>query len=234
MSLQRARHAGDRRPRRASCCSAAGAGIIARWLTNPQLADTLPAARCVPGADADVGGLRDRPGVAQATRGGGVHLRGLGHRPRRCSSCCRRLRSGACAACSAGAVAFARAAPGRHAVVALARVRRRPPARRRRSGGSSGSTRCRSRWPSASKSCRSTSTSTSSPLASTPATFAIYAVGCLQIPLVDLIVTSTRERDDGEDGRAGSRARGRGAGAVARHHGRLALRDLPAGGRSCS
>jgi hypothetical protein len=33
-----------------------------------------------------------------------------------------------------------------------------------------------------------------------PATFAIYAVGCLQIPLVDMIMTSTGQRDDGQDG----------------------------------
>ena len=37
------------------------------------------------------------------------------------------------------------------------------------------------------------------------ATFAIYAVGCLQIPLIDLVCTSTVQRDDGQDGRGRER-----------------------------
>ena len=50
-------------------------------------------------------------------------------------------------------------------------------------------------------SSRRTSTSTSVASRFDAATFAIYAVGCLQIPLVDVICTLDRQRDDGEDGR---------------------------------
>ena len=51
--------------------------------------------------------------------------------------------------------------------------------------------RCRLRSRSASRWSSSTTTSTWLPRRFDAATFAIYAIGCLQIPLVDLIVTST-------------------------------------------
>ena len=58
-------------------------------------------------------------------------------------------------------------------------------------GVNSGPTRCRLRLPSASTSSRPTSHQWVVATRFDTAAFAIYAVGCLQIPLVDLICTST-------------------------------------------
>ncbi len=60
------------------------------------------------------------------------------------------------------------------------------------------------------------------------AAFAIYAVGCLQIPVVDLIVSSTVNVMMVEMAAARERGPARRAAAVARHHRPAVLHDLPA------
>ena len=67
--------------------------------------------------------------------------------------------------------------------------------------------------PASWRSSRPAFTSISSRTDFDPATFAIYSVGCLQIPLVDF-VTARCQRDDGADDRADARGPRRGGGGV--------------------
>ena len=164
---------------------------IAAWLSNAGARRLHGAARPVPDVHADVDGARDRHGVAQAQHLTAAVTYAVSDIVRTLLFVIPALAFGSLRAVFIGATVFA----GLRLVVdarrALARVRTRLPDRPRALAAAAWPTRCRSRWPSASRSSSSTTTSTSSPSRFDAATFAIYAVGCLQIPLVDLIVTST-------------------------------------------
>ena len=182
----------------------------------------------IPGADADVRGARDRVDLARETRHGRVGLCGIGHRPGGMLRGAGRHRRGACAACWPAPCALRGGAAGRHADRAVARIRIRA-ARRR--------CRCCARqlayalpfalavgievlhlnWHQYAVAARFDA-----------ATFAIYAVGCLQIPMVDLIVTSTVNVMMVEMSAARERDLGGRAAALARHHWPAVLHDLPA------
>ena len=119
-----------------------------------------------------------------------LDLRALGRRADAAARDSGARASAACARCCWGAVAFAAV----RLVAMLHWLRREFGAtcgRTARSGGTSSPTRCRSRSRSASRSIQINYHQYVVASQFDAATFAIYAVGCLQIPLVDLITTST-------------------------------------------
>ena len=203
---------------------------IAAWLSNAALASELPLLGVFLAFTLVGGGVRNRDGLAQ-----GAHVAAR-HLCRRRTWCARR---------SFVVPALRRRQPAQRARWrrGVRRASRRGDARRTsgassaaasastsRSGAISSPTRCRSRWPSASTSCRRTSISGSVATRFDAATFAIYAVGCLQIPLVDLVCTSTGNVmmvQMAELARDGDRRHG--ARAVARHDGEARVDDVPAG-----
>ena len=146
---------------------------------------------------------------------------------RSCS--CRRWRSGACGACCGAPSHLRRYEWSSCCGTSRRDSRHHSSAQPRVCGGRSGSTRCRSPSPSAWRCVQANLHHYVVASRFDPATFAIYAVGCLQIPLVDVMTTSSanvmmvKMAEDGFDtpGPGGARP-------VARHHAPPGDRDLPA------
>ena len=186
-------------------------------------------------ADAGVERARDRDGRPRALSAGVDLLRRLRSAPRAVSSCCRR-------SCFAGSTCCSSArSPSRPCgwsatLVYLARTF---------AGGSPAQTRARSRrqlrytlpfgLATVLEICQANLHLYAVSYYVDAATFAIYAVGCLQIPVVDLVATSAgnvmmvRMAEGAARGRPGPRTAWRSGARPSRH---LAL-GAGAGGRAC-
>ena len=219
LRLQRAHHARGR-GRRLLARAVRLARADRRAADQRRRSPTTGAGGAVPHVHADVDGVRDRHGLAQETPDGRDDVRLLGHRSHAVLHSCRRSLFGSLRAVFIGATAFAAL---RLALLLVAFWREFGREFRVDVG------LWREQLAYALPFALAVGVEVIQPnyhqyvVASRfdAATFAIYAVGCLQIPLVDMIMTSTvnvmmvRMAEDATHGRDDRRA-------LARH-------DLPAG-----